>query len=61
MVKASLPGRGVAPIELHPLKLGPGRYVASASLGLAGDWTLTVTSRVSAFDQHTARVTVPIK
>ncbi len=61
-ITASEAGKGIAKIPLDPTKAGPGHYVVSgASFGVAGDWTVTVTARVSDFDQHTTRLEVPIR
>jgi copper transport protein len=48
------------PVELH--KAGPGHYVAQQTLlPRRGDWTLDVTARVSAFDEFTKKLTVPVR
>jgi copper transport protein len=61
-VDASLPGKDIAPIELEPRKAGPGHYVVTgASLGVAGDWTIGVRSRISEFDEYAAKFEVPVK
>jgi copper transport protein len=60
--KASLPARGIAPIDLHPTKAGPGHYViGGVPLSPAGDWRLQVISRVSDFDEFRTDFKVPIK
>ena len=42
-VRASLPGRRIAPIELDARRAGPGHYVVtSAAFGVAGDWRVEV-------------------
>jgi copper transport protein len=61
-VRAELPARGIAPIELEPRKAGPGHYViGGAPLSPAGDWTLEVVSRVSEFDEYRTDFEVPIE
>jgi copper transport protein len=61
-VTAELPEKRIAPIELHSTKAGPGHYVISgATLSVAGDWTIELAARVSEFDEHRARVEVPIR
>jgi copper transport protein len=59
---ARLPSKGIGPLHgtVHPA--GPGHYVADATtLTPGGRWTLTVTDRVSDFDEHTARFEVPVR
>jgi copper transport protein len=61
-VTAAVPAKKIAPIELSAHVAGPGHYVVDgASLAVAGDWTITVVDRVSDFDEHETRFTVPIK
>jgi copper transport protein len=61
-VEVALPSRRIAPIHLHARKAGPGHYViGGAPLAPAGDWTLQVMARVSAFDEFRTRFVVPIK
>jgi copper transport protein len=61
-VEATLPDKSIGPLPLEPQRSGPGHYtVPGALLGVAGDWRLEVTMRVSAFDQYSARVEVPIR
>ena len=58
---AEMPARGIAKITLEPNVAGPGHYVVNAaSLGVAGDWTMELTVRVSDFDEYAQRFTVPI-
>lgn len=61
-ITAELPAKGIAPIELEPSRAGPGHFVVGgAALTVPGDWTVSVTSRVSDFDQYEARLKVPIR
>lgn len=61
-VSATEPEKSIGPLPLEPQRSGPGHYtVPGALLSVAGDWRLEVTARVSAFDQYTARVEVPIR
>jgi copper transport protein len=61
-VTAAMPHHGIAPIPLTPHVAGPGHYVIDdATFGAAGDWTVTLTDRVSAFDQYETHLTVPIR
>ncbi len=48
------------PIELR--KAGPGHYVApTATLPKPGSWTVTITARISDFDQYEAKLKVPVR
>jgi copper transport protein len=61
-VTAALPSKQIAPISLSSHVAGPGHYVVDgASLSVAGRWTISVTDRVSDFDEYTTHFTVPIK
>ena len=60
--EASLPGKGIEPIELEATKAGPGHYVAgAAALAPAGDWRLELIARISDFDELRATYKVPIE
>jgi copper transport protein len=60
-VTATLPDK-VAPLTLNSHQAGPGHYVVDgASLAPAGKWTISVTDRVSDFDEYATRFSVPIK
>ena len=59
---AALPEKAIGPLPLEPQRSGPGHYtIPGAQLGVAGDWQLEVTARVSAFDEYAAAVEVPIR
>jgi copper transport protein len=61
-VTAALPAKGIAPIMLNPHIAGPGHFVVDgASLTPAGTWTISVTDRVSDFDEYQTRFTAPIR
>jgi copper transport protein len=61
-VSATLPDKSIGPLRLEPQRAGPGHYtVQGAPLNVAGDWDLDVTMRVSAFDQYTTQIEVPIR
>jgi copper transport protein len=61
-VKASLPSRGIGPLDLTLHRAGPGHYVADAvTLSPGGDWKLAVTDRVSDFDEYTTAVKAPVR
>jgi copper transport protein len=60
-VTAALPAKRISglPLDLHTA--GPGHLTGTATLPAKGDWQLTVTVRVSDFDEYVTRVAVPIK
>lgn len=61
-VTATMPESSIGPLPLEPQRSGPGHYtVQGAQLGVAGEWQLEVTVRVSAFDEYAAEVEVPIR
>jgi copper transport protein len=60
-VSASLPEKNIS-LPLEPQRAGPGHYVIpSALLSSAGDWKIDVTVRVSAFDEFSKSIEVPVK
>ncbi len=60
-VTAALPSHGIAPLPLTPHVAGPGHYVIEgATFGAAGDWKVTLTDRVSDFDEYVTHFSVPI-
>jgi len=59
---ATEPEKQIGPLALDASRAGPGHYtVQGAIFGVAGDWQLEATLRVSAFDQYTAELEVPIR
>jgi copper transport protein len=58
---AALPAKGVAGLPLDLRTAGPGHLTGTGSLPVKGDWRLTVTVRVSDFDEYVAHLTVPVK
>ena len=59
---ASLPSKGIGPLDLQVQPTGPGHYtIQSAVLGAPGTWTLDLTARVSDFDQFERKVQVRIR
>jgi copper transport protein len=61
-VQLRLPDRDIGPLESRIDKAGPGHYVARRALiAPAGDWQLLVRARVSEFEEHRARVEVPVE
>jgi copper transport protein len=60
-VTAALPGHGIAPIPLTPHVAGPGHYVIEgATFGATGTWKVTLTDRISDFDEYQTSFSVPI-
>ncbi len=58
---AALPEKGIS-LPLEPQLAGPGHYtIPDALLNASGDWQITLTIRVSAFDEFTKKVEVPIR
>ena len=61
-ITAELPDKGIAPIEFDARKAGPGHYVVpGAAFGVAGEWEVAVSSRVSEFDQYEGSFQVGIE
>ena len=60
-MSARLPAKGIGPLKLEPKQGGPGEFVVSdASLTPGGTWVLEITDRVSAFDEFSQKVEVPV-
>ncbi len=58
---ARLPSKGIGPLSGTVHRAGPGHYVADAlTLAPGGTWRVTVTDRVSDFDEYTASFSVPV-
>jgi copper transport protein len=56
-----LPEEDLGPLEAETRKAGPGHYVMNGALfGVAGDWEVKVTARVSEFDAYYATLKVGI-
>jgi copper transport protein len=56
-----LPEEKLGPLKADTRKAGPGHYVMNGALfGVAGDWEVKVTARVSEFDAYFATVKVGI-
>jgi copper transport protein len=60
-VTAALPARGIAPIAFRVRRANPSRFAAAGTLPIPGTWRITVTLRVSAFDEYTSHVDVAIR
>jgi copper transport protein len=61
-VDAALPAKGIGPLRLRASPAGPGHWVVTgAQLAPAGRWRITVTNRVSEFDEHAAKVPVTVR
>jgi copper transport protein len=58
---AALPAKGIADLQLDLHTAGPGHLTGSATFPVKGNWQLTVTVRVSDFDEYVSHVTVPIR
>jgi copper transport protein len=60
-VSLLLPEEKLGPLEAETRKAGPGHYVMNGALfGVAGDWDVKVTARVSEFDAYYATMKVGI-
>lgn len=61
-VRLSLPDKDIGPLPVEAERAGPGHYVVPAGpFGVAGDWQLEVTNRVSEFDEYQASMRVPVR
>jgi len=61
-VTAALPSKQIGPLAERAFPTGPGHYtVPDAILSPAGSWTLTVTDRVSLFQEYTVTLQVPVR
>jgi copper transport protein len=61
-VEASLPSRQIGPLHQEVVPGGPGHFIVSGmQLAPPGTWRITVTNRVSDFDEYVATLKVPIK
>jgi copper transport protein len=61
-VRATLPAKGIGPLPVRMPHAGPGHYI-SDGLALApnGKWSFVITDRVSAFDEYSKRLEVPVR
>ncbi|HZR94661.1 MAG TPA: CopD family protein [Gaiellaceae bacterium] len=58
----TLPSKDVGAISVEGRKAGPGHYVVdNAVLGIPGTWSVSITARVSDFDEYTTDLQVPIR
>jgi copper transport protein len=61
-ITAALPSKGIGPLTENAYVSGPGHYtVPDAILSPAGTWTVTITDRVSLFDQYSVTLHVPVR
>jgi copper transport protein len=61
-VEAMQHDKGIGPLKATIHRAGPGHYIADALvLSPGGTWMLTVTDRVSDFDEYTRSVKVPVR
>ncbi len=58
---ATLPEKNIS-LPLEPQLAGPGHYtIPAALLSASGEWRITLTVRVSAFDEYTKTIEVPVR
>ena len=58
---ATLPEKNIS-LPLEPQLAGPGHYtIPGALLSASGDWRITLIVRVSAFDEYTKTIEVPVR
>ena len=61
-VSMTLPAKNLGPLKPDVRKAGPGHFVMNGALfGVAGDWDVKMSARVSEFDAYYADVKVGIK
>ena len=61
-VTLALPAKNIGPITAKARPAGPGHYVVDTlQLIPAGDWKLSVTDRVSEFDQYEGSLSIPVR
>ena len=61
-VTASLRSKQIGPLSERSFATGPGHYtVPDAILSPPGDWTVTITDRVSLFQEYTVTLAVPVR
>ena len=58
---ASLPARGLGPIEMTLVVAGDNHAVGQVQLPVSGGWQLRFTLRVSEIDEATVTWTVPVR
>jgi copper transport protein len=61
-IAAALPSKGIGAIAEQATRAGPGHYVVpNLLLGVPGRWRLTVTVRVSDFDEYTRELEATVR
>jgi copper transport protein len=61
-VEATLPSKDIGPLHLDVRPGGPGHWIVDdAQFAPAGTWRLTVTNRVSDFDEYETHLQVPVR
>jgi copper transport protein len=61
-VTASLPSKGLGPLSETAYPTGPGHFtVPDAVLSPGGTWAVTITDRVSLFDEYSVTLKVPVR
>jgi copper transport protein len=52
----------IGPITETANRAGPGHYIVPAAvLGVPGKWQLTISARISDFDEYVAKAEVPVR
>jgi copper transport protein len=60
-IGAEQPAKQIGPLQETASRAGPGHYVVPAAvLGVPGEWRLTISLRISDFDEYVAKTEVPI-
>jgi len=61
-VTAALSAKGIGPLTEKAYATGPGHYtVPAATLSPPGSWSVTITDRVSLFQEYTVTLAVPVR
>lgn len=60
-VAARLPSREIGPLRLSMQRAGPGHFIATGTLAIAGDWQLAIDVLRGEFEQERRAVSVPIR
>ena len=61
VIELSLPALDVGPLEPEVVPLGIGRYQATADMGFAGTWDLSIRVRIDEFESVAGSTTVSIE
>jgi len=61
-VTAALAAKGIGPLREKAYATGPGHYtIPDATLSPPGSWTVTISDRVSLFQEYTVTLAVPVR